>query len=105
MLIGTTFLDNATTTGAGAHRANANKSKLTFQATGFTTSGVGAATIAIEVSNDGLVWLTLGTITLTLGTTITGDGFAADAPWGMLRANVTAISGTGASVSAYISGL
>ena len=105
MTIATTLLNAVTATGAGLPTTISNTSGVTFQASGTTTAGAGAATVVIQVSNDGLVWLTLGTITLTLGTTIAGDGFAADAPWGMARANVTAISGTGASVSAYVSGV
>lgn len=92
------MLSNATTTGAGAS-VTAPRATRTFQASGSTTSGSGAATIKIQVSNDEITWLDLGTITLTLGVAATGDGFASDAPWNYARANVTAISGTGASVN------
>jgi hypothetical protein len=73
----------------------------TFQATGTTTASTGAATIKIQGSNldDANSYVDLGTITLTLGTTLTADGFATSAPWKYVRANVTAISGTGASVN------
>lgn len=69
----------------------------TFQS---TVSGTGAvtATVVIQVSNDGTNYLTLGTITLS-GTTSASDGFASDASWGYVRANVTAISGTSAIVN------
>lgn len=76
----------------------------TFQAAGTTTAGAGAATIKIQGSNvvsptgDG-DWVDLGTITLTLSTTRSGDGFASDAAWLAVRSNVTAISGTGAAVT------
>ena len=65
-----------------------------------TVSGTGAvsATVAIEGSNDGTNWLTLGTITLR-GTTSATDGFAFSAPWVYIRSNCTAISGTGAALS------
>lgn len=72
---------------------------MTFQASGVTSSGSGSATVNINVSNDGQTWMVLGTITLTLGTTATGNGFAADAPWAYVRACITAISGTGAAVT------
>lgn len=91
------LLENKTATGAGT--AYAMVGKRTFQATGTTTSGSGAATVKIQVSNDASNWLDLATISLTLSTTAASDGLAADAPWGYVRANVTAISGTGASVT------
>jgi len=98
-VIGTfTLLDAATATGAGSTR-NLLKKEATFQAFGTTASGSGAATILIQVSNDGTNWITAGTITLTLGTAATNDGFASDAKWTFVRANVTALSGTGASVT------
>ena len=72
----------------------------TFQASGFTSSGAGAATIDIRVSNDGSDYSTvLGTITLTLGTTVVSDGFGSILPWRYVKPHVTAISGTGASVT------
>lgn len=98
------LLTNATGTGPSAVANAANQPfptpSRTIQVSGKTTSGAGAATVAIEVSNNGRVWLTLATITLVLGTTETTDGFASDAPWCFVRANVTAISGTGATVNA-----
>ena len=77
----------------------ASNGPTTFQASGTTTAGAGSAVVAIEVSNDNANWLTLGTITLTLGTSSTSDGFAALAAWGFVRCNVTTLTGTGASVS------
>jgi hypothetical protein len=71
----------------------------TFQAT-VTGTGAVTATVDIEVSNDGTNWLdtVAGTITLS-GTTTHSDGFTTtSAPWKYVRANVTAISGTSASV-------
>ena len=93
------LLDAKTATGAGTGIYK-DAPLSTFQATGTTTSGAGAATINIEVSNDQTNWLTLGTISLTLSTTSATDGFVANSPWKFVRGNVTAISGTGASVSA-----
>lgn len=73
----------------------------TFQAYGSTTAGAGSAVVTIQGSNidNANAYVTLGTITLTLGTTITADGFATTAPWKYMRANVTTLSGTGASVN------
>lgn len=87
----------APVSGAAALIASFNR---TFQA---TVSGTGAvsATVVIEGSNDGTNFLTLGTITLT-GTTSASDGFASTAPWQYVRARLTAISGTGAAVSAQM---
>jgi hypothetical protein len=81
-----------------------NISKKTFQAVGTTSSGAGAATIVCRGSNDGSNWISLATITLTLSTTASSDGFAMDAPWRNIQCEVTAISGTGASVSVYVGG-
>lgn len=74
-----------------------------FQATGTTSAGSGAATILIQVSevDTDAAYMTMGTISLTLGTTLTADGFASDAPWKYTRAKVSAISGTNASVTVY----
>ena len=67
-------------------------------------TGVGAvtATVNIEVSNDNVNFLVLATITLS-GTTSATDGFASQAQWNFVRANVTAISGTSAAVTVLMS--
>lgn len=91
------LMDARTTTGASTGVKARYISSV--QANGTTTSGVGAATINIEVSNDNVNWLVAFTITLTLGTTATNDGQALIARWEWVRANVTALSGTGASVN------
>lgn len=88
-----------TATGSSqAHRPNAGI--RTFSAHGTTSAGSGAATIIIEASNQNTpsVWITLGTITLTLGTTETADAFVSDAPYRYVRARISAISGTDATV-------
>lgn len=100
-----TMLSDAVATGAG-EAMNFNGAKCAFQAHGATSAGAGAATIKIEgcnisASSADALWLTLGTITLTLSTTQATDGFVIDAPWKFIRANVTAISGTDATVSVY----
>jgi hypothetical protein len=89
-----------TTTTSEVHRPNG--AKASFQANGTTSTGAGAATVKIQGSLDNSIWIDLGTITLTLATTESGDGFAINAPWEYVRANVTAISGTDASVDVYM---
>ena len=71
------------------------------QTYGTTTAGSGSVTILIQGSNliDANSFITLGTITLTLGTTLTSDGFVSNAPWKYVRCNVSAITGTGANVT------
>ncbi len=71
----------------------------TFQAT-VTGSGSVAATVVIEVSNNPTSggWVTMGTITLPSTSTTVTDGFASQSGWGYYRCNVTAISGTSATV-------
>lgn len=98
------LLTNATATGPGEVANAANQPfptpSRTIQVSGKTTAGAGAVAVDIQVSNNGRVWLTLATVTLTLSTTESTDGFVSDAPWCFVRANVTSISGTGASVTA-----
>lgn len=103
------LIDAATATGASAsHRAWTHR--RTFQASGTTSAGVGAATIQIWVSNvdspsgvaSDVDWVLLGTITLTLGTTQTTDGFASEAAWRHVRGKVSAISGTNATVTLWM---
>lgn len=96
------ILKNVTTTGAGASTEMIGGGRMTVEANGITTSGAGTGVVAIEVSNNNLTWQTAGTITLTLGTVQTSDGFVMDAPWLYVRGNVTSISGTGAKVSVII---
>ena len=76
--------------------------KRVFQAYGSTSAGAGASVIEIYGSLFGTTgtWVLLGTITLTLGTAVTTDGFASDAPWPYIATKVVSISGTDASVSA-----
>lgn len=99
------LLSAATVTGAGAVLAVPQVSKqIVVQAYGSTSAGTGAATIQIYGSriNDVLSGVLMGTITLTLGTVVTYDGFATEAPWSFMWANVSAISGTNASVNVQV---
>lgn len=93
-----TLLDAATTTGAGLSVfSRLFPGPKTFQA---VVEGEGAvsATVLIECSNDDEHWMELGSIALT-GTASDTDGFESSAAWAYHRANVTAISGTGAAVT------
>lgn len=97
------ILNGATATGAGASTRMIGAGRCVVSAFGTTSAGSGAATVAIQVSNDNASWVTAGTISITLGTTQTSDGFAINAPWLFVRANVASISGTDANVSVVIS--
>ncbi|MCW2950760.1 MAG: hypothetical protein JWN41_1773 [Thermoleophilia bacterium] len=95
----TALLTAAIATGAGAAVANYAAMK-TYQARGTTSAGTGAATIQVQGSNNGgITWDTIGTITLTLGTVASSDSFSSNDRYAQVRGNVTAISGTGASVN------
>lgn len=93
----------AGTTVAAASGRNNPSGMKTYQASGTTSAGAGAATIAIQGSNDGGTnWDTIDTISLTLATVTSSSSFASMDRYGLIRANVTAISGTGASVSVNV---
>jgi hypothetical protein len=94
-----TILSGAIATGAGSSFTPWG-AKRTFHANGVTSAGAGTAAIDIEVSNDDTNWVTAGTISLSFNDDpVVDDGFAMDAPWRFVRANVTSISGTDATVS------
>lgn len=96
------LLTNAAATVTGdADFTTDRRAERTYQA---TVSGTGSvtATVIIEASNEDPTlaaqsFLTLGTITLS-GTTSATDGFASVGAWAYVRARLTAISGTGATV-------
>ena len=96
-----TLLDAADATGeSGSHTPRGRKA--TFQAVGSTTAGAGTATVKVQVSNDEEIWLDAASIALTLATIESSDGFTLDAPWKFVRANLTALTGTGAEVSVFM---
>lgn len=80
----------------------------TFQATGTTSAGAGAATIIVYGSNANSTvvtdWAVLCTITLVLGTTSSGDACTTNADFAYNQVRVSAISGTDASVDVYVAG-
>ena len=86
-----------TSTGAGSF-VYKDSPKASFHATVIGTGTV-TAVIDIEYSNDGTYALETkgGTITLS-GSTYSSDGLTSDSPWKYVRANVTSISGTNATV-------
>lgn len=64
-------------------------------------TGAVSATIRIEASNEAIeprAWMLLGTITLS-GNDVVADGFSSLTSWEYVRANLTAISGTGTVVT------
>lgn len=77
-----------------------NPGLRTFHAVEVGTGTV-TATVIIEVSNNDANWLTLGTITLS-ATTTAQDGFSSAAPWSFVRARVSAITGTGATINVFM---
>lgn len=91
----------ATGTGSGIDIFGTN---WTFQAYGSTSAGTGAATILVQVSNVDVdaTYITMGTISLTLGTTVTSDGFSSNAAWKYVRYKISAISGTNAAVTVVL---
>lgn len=96
------LLSDATATGAGTTVVLQSPGSISaaFQAWGSTTSGAGAATVTVEVSLDGIHWITHSTFNLTLSATaVTAGVVMSDEKWVFVRGNVTAVSGIGSSVS------
>jgi hypothetical protein len=92
------LLQGATSTITGTWKYK-DAAEASYQAT-VTGTGSISATVIIDVSNDGInaINTPLGTIVLS-GTTTDSDGFTSNAPWKFVRARISAISGTGATVS------
>jgi hypothetical protein len=74
---------------------------LMFTADGTVSTSTGSASIIIEGHCGGGVWHTIDTLALTLGVTATVDFGVTTAPWTYVRARVSAISGTNASVNVW----
>lgn len=92
------LIAGVTTTGAGTSYGPIWSGEKSFQAV-VTGTGTVTATVLVQVSNNPtlLGWATLGTITLS-GTTTDTAGFVSNGAWAYYRGNVTAVSGTGATV-------
>lgn len=88
-----------TSTGAG-NTFTAYPGKRTFHAKVVGTGAV-TATVIIQVSNDGLLWVdaTNSPHIALSGTGSDSDGFAMEAKWAYVRAYLDAVSGTGAAVT------
>lgn len=100
------ILRNATTTGAGSavsmDDGSGGNSVKGFHAV-ITGTGALTATVVIEVSNDGVYWFSEASSSISLsGTGNANNGVALTCEWGFARANVTAISGTGATVNVTV---
>jgi len=67
-------------------------------------AGTHGGEIIAQGTLDETNWVTIGDISLTLSTSVATDGFAIDAPWLYIRANVESISGTGAAVTVWLAG-
>jgi len=99
------------TSAVAGGRVRLHGSKHVFQVTGQTSAGAGSATYKIQFSSvdspdedatsgdDGGAWVDAGpAVTMTLSATIQSDYLVIDAPWKWARLNVSAISGTDATV-------
>jgi hypothetical protein len=96
------LLDSVSATGAGNKVPLIKKgdSSATFQATANGTSGDVTATADIEVSNNETDWISMATISLSASAPVAdSDGFASNASWAFVRANLTAITGIDARVT------
>jgi hypothetical protein len=99
-----TLVSAATATGNGTmtHAQNTAFVNMTMQAVGTVSASTGASTIKLQGSNDGATWIDIGTATLTLGTTATAAVVTNTANYLWYRANVATLTGTNATVSAYL---
>lgn len=89
---------NARTTTGASESFQDNDKPPSFSANVAGTGSV-SATVQIEVRNTvGGGWVLYGTMTMS-GTTQAADAIAGTARYAEYRANVTAISGTGAAVT------
>lgn len=96
------LLDAQTTTG-NSETHSPRGANLLFIADGTVSAATGSATIVIEGHNGGGVFVTIDTLSLTLGTAATADAGVVNAPYEFVRARVSAISGTNASVNCWMS--
>lgn len=87
-------------TGNSTDQVNASVRVVAAQAS-VTGSGSVSATVNLQASLDGTNFVTIKTFAL-LGTTSASDLALLDATFLVYRVNVSAISGTNASVSVYI---
>lgn len=103
---GSVPLQSAATTTATGGWVKCYGPAQAYQIVGNGTSGAYSMTVVIEASLDGTTALAvpIGTVSVSgTATTAASDGFTTGfAPWAWVRARVTAISGTGATVSTWM---
>lgn len=68
-----------------------------------TGTGALTATVTVQGSNNGVNWSTIGSALSLSGTTSDTKTQAVDNPWAFIRAISASLTGTGATVSAYLS--
>lgn len=93
----------STTTNQASKSYNVWGTQISVQAKVVGTGAV-AGNVAVQVSNNATDWITATTIALT-DTTSDVDGVALNAAWAYYRLDLTGISGTGATVTAWIAGV
>lgn len=88
----------ATGTGACTTIGPVKSGRKVYQAV-VTGTGAVTATVLIQGSLDATIhgWITIGTITLS-GTTTATDAFVTNTSWPFIRGNVSAVTGTGATI-------
>lgn len=95
------LFENLTAVGPGP-AVKVDQRCRTVQIVGYTASGVGSATVNVEVSNNGTDWVPYDTVVLALSTTRASAIVIVDETYTFTRGNVTAIAGTGAQTSGYM---
>jgi hypothetical protein len=97
------LLDKVTTTGAGpVYEGPWNENRRARVQAAVDGDGAVTATVNIEGSNDGQHWELIGALSLS-GTTTDSDSLGVDYPWSYVRADLDAVTGTDAVVSALMS--
>ena len=76
--------------------------KNSFQVN-LTGSGTVSVTATLEVSNDGATWIAATALSLS-GTNADSDGVTLDAAWVYARITLASITGTSATVTAFMGG-
>jgi len=97
-------ITSAPTTSGAVNIEDLNSKEISYQATVVGTGAV-SATVIIEVSIDGVGWLSDTSSTLSLTGTNVGSAYLnSNGYWSFARVRVTAISGTDASVNVTMAG-
>lgn len=85
-------LDSVTSIGAGD--ALDSQNVLTYHGMIVTVDNGGSATIALQISNDGINWASFGQASGIEDETVSVNGSSSPMPARYVRANVTSISGS-----------